>query len=270
MNMQNKYFKNAVSKLVVLAFLAPSITLATAKTDALYDSRAELESADVNLEEAQGGYDTGAEELALAKDNHASETAKNVEAAARIRQEIARLQKEQTANSKEAKSLAAKAQSLSKLTVKLEAEEKKTQKAADAAASKLEKARIAFDHSQGRKNLSAQALSDVRAKHAQGQQALKAKTKEVVAAKNAEQKSAAALKNAQVQFKKYQAQGRQEMQRLNKQLQVSLAKTAQNDKKAESFRQKKQQMEATVQAKRQRLSDAKAKERNSLARVSSN
>jgi chromosome segregation ATPase len=270
MNMQNKYLKTIVSNLVVLAFLAPAISLASEKTDALYDSRAELESAEVNLDEAQGGYDTGAEELAAAKDNHSSETAKNVAAATRIRAEIARLQKEQTANSKQAKSLTEKAQSLSKLTVKLEAEEKKTQKAADQAAAKLEKARIAFDHSQDRKTLSAQALSDIKAKRAQGEQALKAKTKEAAAAKNAEQKSAAALKNAQAQFKKYQAQGRQEMQRLNKQLQVSLAKTAQNDKKAESFRQKKQQMEATLQAKRQRLSDAKAKERNSVARVSSN
>ncbi|MNL16690.1 hypothetical protein D3C87_1377420 [compost metagenome] len=268
--MQNKYYKNAVSKLVVLAFLAPSISFASAKTDALYDSRAELESAEVNLDEAQGGYDTGADELALAKDNHAGETAKNIEAAARIRQEIARLQKETTANSKQAKSLSEKAKVLNKQTVKLEAEEKKTRKASDVAAAKLDKARIAFNNSQDRKSLTAQAVIDIKTMHAQAQQTLKAKIKEVAAAKNAEQKSAAALKNAQAQFIKFQAQGRQEMQRLNKQLQVSLAKTAQNDKKADAFRQKKQQMEATLKDKRQRLGDVKAKERNSLARVSSN
>jgi chromosome segregation ATPase len=270
--MQNKYVKNVVSKLIALTFvgsLAPSVGLAAADSDALYDSRAELESAEANLGEAQSGYDMSVEELQVAKGNHSNTIEKNVAEASRIRAEIARLQKEQSANNWEAKNLASQAANSAKEAKKNEAAEKRAQKAAAAAGAQLDKAQAAYDKSQSKKEQSAQAYNDTKEKLAQAQQLLKAKNKELAIAKSAEQRSVTALKNAQAQYAKVKVQGAQEMKRMNQQLKLSLAKTAQNEKNAQVYKTKKQQIEASLKQKRQRLGQSKGKAKQ-LARVSAN
>lgn len=268
--MQNKNVKKWISSLVLIAFastLAPSAGIA-GNLDPLDDTAAELESAVANLEDTQAMYNTSVDELDSARTDHSSSKQKNIEQAARIRQEIARLNKELKANHNQAKNLSEKARQFNSQTSKIEADEKRTQKSADAAANQLDKARTAYNNSKDRKELSAQALKDLKAKWARTQQELKAKSRELTAAKNAEQKSAATLKNAQANFKKYQIQSVKEMERLHKQTQIALAKTASNERKTETLRARKQQLEEAVQQKRQRLSNA----RNSqgLSRVSSN
>ncbi len=271
--MKSKYAKNIVSKMIALTFvgsLAPSIVFANTDTDALYDSRAELESAQANFEEAQIGYESSIEELQLAKNNHAEVAEKNVKSAARIRKEIANLQSEQKANIKLATKLSGKVVILNKQIQKNEADEKRAQSRAAVAADKLVDARTAFNRSLERKNSSVQSLIEVKARLSQTNQDLKSKYKDVASAKKAEKHSAISLKNAQAQYKKVQAQAAKEMKSLNKQLKQAQSRMAKNEKRTEAFRNKKQRLEASLREKRQRLSESKGREKKILARVGSN
>ncbi|MFS4460165.1 hypothetical protein [Bdellovibrio sp. HCB2-146] len=196
-----------IAMTVLSGFISSSVFAAT-PTEALYESRAELESAQANRDDAQAGLDMSADDLYLAKDNHAALTSEAKESARRIREEIARLEKQQKQNVKETQKLSTQIASLKKQARNNEAQEKQLNKKSAQMDAKMEKVRNAW-----------------------------------AKAKDAEQRSHEALKRAQASYQKSLIKNKKEHQRLSGETRRSLARVAANRKKIEALRAKKIQNE---------------------------
>lgn len=260
-----------ISFLVLGSFLGLMTPLAAhaQQHEALYDSQAEVEQLNANLEETEGGYEQSVEELKQAQADVKNLTRKNKEVAAHTAKEIQRLQTKQAANAKETGILIGKAEVLDKEIKKNEREEATVRAKAEAVAQKLNTARNQFQHSKETHHNAVKSLKQVHAEHTALQAELKDIQKKLAAAKMTEKKSLQALAAAKSKADKFEAYARPEAQRLDSMTKAALASADANMQKAQMLLEKRKQQQQALENKRQRLSEAKAKQKKALARVSS-
>lgn len=260
-----------ISFLVLGSFLGLMTPIAAQaqQHEALYDSQAEVEQTNANLEETEGGYEQSVEELRQAQADVKAMTRKNKEVAAHTAKEIQRLQTKQAANAKETGLLIGKTEVLNQEIKKNEHREASVRAKAEAVAEKLETARSQFQHSKENHLNAVKNLQQVHADHASLQAELKGIQAKLAAAKTKEKKSAQTLAAAKSKADKFEAYARPEAQRLDNMTQAALASAESNMQKAQMLLEKRKQQQQALEIKRQRLSEAKAKQKKALARVSS-
>ncbi len=260
-----------ISFLVLFSFtsLMTPIAAHAQQHEALYDSQAEVEQLSANLEETEGGYAQSVEELKQAQSDIKAMTRKNKEVAARTAKEIQRLQAKQAMNAKETGILLGKTEILNQEIKKNEHQAAVVRSKAEAVANKLETARSQFQHSKENHHNAVKTLKQVNADHVSLQAEMKSIQAKLAAAKATEKKSAQALAAAQSKADKFEAYARPEAQRLDNMTKAALASAEANMQKAQMLMQKRQQQQQALEIKRQRLSEAKAKQKKALARVGS-
>ncbi|MFZ3231433.1 MAG: hypothetical protein WA160_14595 [Pseudobdellovibrio sp.] len=239
------------------------------ETDVSVDSQSEVESLKANLDDSQGGLELSTKELKQAKLDRTYKIKENNETAARIRKQIQYLSHQQITNTKETARLAGQIIQLNKDIKTNEANEVKALTQAEKVRIKLADIKKLHDQSVVRKDKSISDLKLTNAEIQKNQETLKLMQVELKSARSQEALAGSNLIKAEASLAKFKLFLESESIKIEKQTKQALAKADEYDKKTKLVVEHRTQMQERLKLKRQRLSDAKDKQKKAAARLAS-
>ena len=244
--------------------------VAAVDSDMSTDVQSEVESLKANLDDAEGGLATSRKELSQAKNDLVLKTNENIETVARLKKQIKKLNEQQVSNTAETAKLTASIVKLDNEIKKIEAIDNATKVKSEIITNKLLDVRATHDQT----SMNSQKLnSDLKSSQTllrKNELALKQRQNYLKIALNKEKALQLSLKKAELSLQKQKVIATAEDKKIDQQLKDIAAKTALLEKKIKLAVEKQAAIQERIKQKRQRLSDAKEKQKKAAVRLGSN